>query len=268
MTSFPNVDPDCPTIEFRDLYSKMTMLNSMLGKLRSVNNYLRLPAAAKAERSRDRLDLPTSDPGIDDAIDAAATWLCAAQDNSVTRDGGVARHYSLLTGWGSSYPETTGYIVPTMLSYAALRDDENVRDRAKHMLDWLVSIQFPEGGFQGGRIDSTPVVPVTFNTGQILLGLAAGTAAFGDVYLEPMRRAADWLTETLDDDGCWRKHPTPFARPGEKVYETHVAWGLFEAAQLEPDKPYAKAGLANIHWALGKQRENGWVEDCCLDDPS
>ena len=28
----------------------------------------------------------------------------------------------------------------------------------------------PEGGFQGGRIDSVPVVPVTFNTGQILIG--------------------------------------------------------------------------------------------------
>ncbi len=178
----------------------------------------------------------------------------------------VAGHYSLVDGWSASYPETTGYIVPTIFDVAALRGSDDLRSRALRMLDWLVSIQFPEGGFQGGRIDSKPVVPVTFNTGQILMGLARGAKEV-DRYREPMCRAADWLSETLDHDGCWRKHPTPFAQPGEKAYETHVAWGLFEAARLEPDKPYAKAGLANIHWALGKQRENGWVEDCCLDDP-
>ena len=36
------------------------------------------------------------------------------------------------------------------------------------MLDWLVSIQMPSGAFQGGTIGESPVVPVTFNTGQIL----------------------------------------------------------------------------------------------------
>jgi hypothetical protein len=83
-----------------------------------------------------------------------------------------------------------------------------------------------------------------------------------------MRRAADWLVETQDPDGCWRKHPTPFASPGEKTYETHVAWGLLEAARVEPDRPYADAALANVRWALDRQHDNGWLEDCCLTDPS
>src|SRR5205807_2230505 len=158
-----------------------------------------------------------------------------AQDNSRTRDGGVARDYSLLGGWNSSYPETTGYLVPTLLAYARFKGGpqaDEARGRARRMLDWLVSIQFPEGGFQGGLVDETPRVPVTFNTGQILLGLAAGVEEFGDAYRGPMCRAADWLADTLDPDGCWRKHPTPFAQPGEKAYETHVAWGLLEAARL------------------------------------
>jgi methionyl-tRNA formyltransferase len=135
------------------------------------------------------------------------------------------------------------------------------------MLDWLASIQFPDGGFQGGKIDLRPVVPVTFNTGQILLGLASGVATFGEAYRGPMRKAADWLVSTQDADGCWRKHPTPFAEPGEKAYETHVAWGLFEAARQEPGAPYADAALANIGWALRLQRPNGWVDKCCLSDP-
>lgn len=238
----------------------------ILTPLQNAVAWARLPAEAKAECRRDRRGLPAEDPGIDPSVDAATAWLARAQDRSTSNDGGVARHYSLISGWGTSYPETTGYIIPTMLAAADRRHDDELRRRARRMLDWLVDIQLPGGGFQGGRIDSTPVVPVTFNTGQILLGLAAGVQAFGDTYLAPMRRAADWLVETQDADGCWRKHPTPFAAPGEKAYETHVAWGLFEAERVDPSRGYGEAGAANVRWALGNQRDNGWIDQCCLSD--
>lgn len=136
------------------------------------------------------------------------------------------------------------------------------------MLDWLVAIQLPGGGYQGGLIDSTPVTPVTFNTGQILIGLASGVAQFGDQYKTAMIQAADCLVTTQDTDGCWRSQPTPFAAPGEKAYETHVAWGLFEAARVDNTRGYAKAAMANTHWALKSQKDNGWFEKCCLVDPT
>ena len=135
------------------------------------------------------------------------------------------------------------------------------------MLDWCVAIQFPEGGFQGGKIDSLPRVPVTFNTGQILLGLAAGVEAYGAPYHDAMQRAARWLRDSQDADGCWRRHPTPFAGPGDKAYETHVAWGLFEADGIAPGHGYGAAGLRQVDWALGKQRSNGWFDSNCLDNP-
>jgi hypothetical protein len=227
---------------------------------------LRMPAAALAEKRRDRAGAPLTDPGPERVLDEVIEWLCRAQDNSSSCDDGVARHYSLIDGWASSYPETTGYIIPTFIAYAAWRDRCDLLDRARRMLDWLVRIQLPSGGFQGGKIDSRPVVPVTFNTGQTLLGLAAGEVQFG-AYGEPMRRAADWLVDTQDDDGCWRRYPSPFAGSGEKAYETHVAWGLFEAARLDSGRGYAEAALANIRWMLGLQKENGWLESCCLNDP-
>lgn len=236
-------------------------------KLGHALDWARLPVAAKRAWLADARGLPAHDPGPERAIDEAIAWLGRAQDNSASADGGVARHYSLIKGWGTSYPETTGYIVPTMLAHADWRGDEDTRARARRMLDWLVSIQLADGGFQGGRIDATPVVPVTFNTGQILMGLAAGVVAFGEAYRAPMRAAADWLAKSQDPDGCWRKHPTPFAEPGEKAYETHVAWGLLEAARLEPDRPYGDKALANARWALQWQKPNGWIERCCLNDP-
>jgi hypothetical protein len=230
--------------------------------------FLRLPPAARAEALRDRVGRLPDDPGCERVIDEGLEWLGRAQDRSRTADGGVSRHYSLYTGWGASYPETTGYIVPTMLEGARLRGRDEYRDRARRMLDWLVSIQLPCGGFQGGMIGETPVVPVTFNTGQILIGLAAGAREFGEAYRGPLRRAADWLVATQDPNGCWSRHPTPFAAPGEKAYETHVAWGLFEAERAEPGRGYGEAGLANVRWALTQQRPNGWFANCCLDEPA
>lgn len=241
---------------------------SLLRPLRAVRQYWQLPVAAREASRHDRHGLPNEDPGIEPCVDAGIAWLARAQDRSASHDGGVARHFSLLTGWSTSYPETTGYIVPTLLAYAEWRHDDETRARATRMLDWLRSLQFSEGGFQGGMILEQPVVPVVFNTGQILIGLAAGVRSFGEAYRDSMIRAADWLVSVQDADGCWRRHGSPFAKAGEKAYDTHVAWGLFEAARLEPGRRYAEAAMANVRWALSLQRSNGWFDRCCLTDPS
>ena len=227
-----------------------------------------LPELAKGERARDRAAPLEPDPGIDAAVHGALAWLGRAQDHSATADGGAARHFSLIDGWSASYPETSGYIVPTLIDCAHRYNDAALRDRARRMLDWLVSIQFPEGGFQGSTVDATPRVPVTFNTGQILLGLAAGVREFGDVYRDPMRRAADWLATSQDPDGCWRRHRTPFAKPSDKAYETHVSWGLYEAARIEHNASWVEAANHQVRWAMGKQRPNGWFAENCLTDPA
>ncbi len=222
---------------------------------------------AKAELDADRRGLPLSDPGPEAVIAVCTRWLCMAQDKSASRDGGVARDFSLQKGWATSYPETTGYIIPTMITLARRNGDPTLHERARRMLDWCVAIQFADGGFQGGKIDALPKVPVTFNTGQILIGLAAGAAEYVDPrYLDAMHRAAAWLRDSLDPDGCWRKHPTPFAKPGEKAYETHVAWGLFEAERVAPGHGYGEAGLRQVDWALTKQQPNGWFGSNCLTD--
>jgi hypothetical protein len=153
-----------------------------------------------------------------------------------------------------------------MLAHAQPRTDDLLRGRARRMLDWLVRIQLPGGGFQGGMVNQTPVVPVAFNTGQILIGLAAGVSVFGDVYRQPMLRAANWLVKMQDADGCWSRSPTPFAARGKKAYMTHVAWGLIEAARIEPARKYVDAALRNVRWTLTQQHKNGWFDRCCVGD--
>ena len=230
--------------------------------------YLKLSPEGKKQHLKDREGLPDFDPGPDCAIRKSVEWICLAQDNSVSHDRGVAYRYSLIDGWGSSYPETTGYIVPTIIEYSSNTRDQELLKRAQLMLDWLVSIQLEDGGFKGGQIDAEQNVPVAFNTGQILLGLAAGVRQFGEKYVVPMRRAADWLIRIQDSDGCWRAFPSPYAVKGDKTYDTHIAWSLFEAGQIESSKKYVEAGLSNVRWAIGLQRDNGWFENCCVIDPA
>jgi hypothetical protein len=105
---------------------------------------------------------------------SAAKWICRAQD--AFPDGGVARSYSLaynpyfgLKGWVYSYPETTGYIIPTMFDYAHLTGSDEIFDRAIHMADWECDVQMESGAVQGGTIDQTPT-PAIFNTGQVIFG--------------------------------------------------------------------------------------------------
>jgi hypothetical protein len=240
-------------------------------QLKNIKNRFSRPQLsdlAKGELANDKRGLAAADAGAEAVIAACTAWLCAAQDNSASKDGGVARDFSLLKGWSTSYPETTGYIIPTIIALAKRNNDPLLHARARRMLDWSVAIQFKEGGFQGGKIDATPKVPVTFNTGQILLGLSAGAAEYQDaVYLDAMHRAAAWLRDSLDEDGCWRKYPTPFAKPGEKAYETHVSWGLFEAERVAPGHGYGDAGLRQVDWAISRQLPNGWFGSNCLTDP-
>jgi Squalene-hopene cyclase C-terminal domain len=243
----------------------MSTAGGFLARLRG--RALALPQAARVMAAADRRGAGMHpDPDPDRLVAECVDWLGRAQDRSSSADSGVARHYSPISGWAPSYPETTGYIVPTLLTYAERTGRRDLVDRAKRMLDWLVTIQLGDGAFQGGVVGSVPCVPVVFNTGQILLGLAAGERSLVG-YRDALQRAADWLTTVQDPDGCWRRHGSPFAPPGEKTYDTHVAWGLIEAERILPGEGYGDAALANIRWALTRQHANGWLADCCLSDP-
>src|SRR5882762_7277039 len=76
------------------------------------------------------------DPAHRPHLLAALEWLAAAQD--VTGDGGVARGYSIAwnpyfksRGWQPGYPETTGYIIPTLYEAAQHLDRPDLAARAE-----------------------------------------------------------------------------------------------------------------------------------------
>src|SRR5574343_1324529 len=95
---------------------------------------------------KDKLGLGLTAPSSNRThLDAAIAWLKHAQD--VTGNGGVAQTYLIRSKrWAPSYPETTGYIIPTLYRYATLAGDQDACARALRMADWEIGIQLPGGG--------------------------------------------------------------------------------------------------------------------------
>jgi hypothetical protein len=193
------------------------------------------------------------------SLAAAYGWLCAAQD--ATPDGGVAGWYSLVRGWSPSYPETTGYIIPTFLTYARVMQRPDARERAIRMADWEVDVQLPSGAVRSGVL-GTKVGPAVFNTGQVLFGWVAAYQATGDErYAAAAQRAAEWLCRSQDADGAWRKDLSLLTRSSVQTYNVRAAWGLALAGQVMDEPRWIEAAVKNCDWALRQQQPNGWFRN-------
>lgn len=194
---------------------------------------------------------------IEAAIERAITWLVTANEKMV--DGGFGS-YQMASGWTTSYPETSGYIIPTLLTFGRRRDDETIVIKALRSADWLMSIQKPSGGWQGMRMaDNKP--EVVFNTGQVIRGMnAAYRHTMDEKYLQSAVKAADWLCMVQHPEGFWKKHALMEA---ERVYDSFVAAPLIELFDLTGDEKYRDAAVRNLEWIITeKQLDNGWFTDC------
>lgn len=190
-------------------------------------------------------------------LSAAIDWLCRAQDVRDGRGdaGGVSAGWSFEDGWLPSYPETTGYIIETMLTASTVLRRPELVARAQRMIDWELSIQLPDGTFPGhfGEPGSQPVI---FNTGQIMHGMIAGwTQLQRRECLAAAVRAGHWLADQQDNDGCWRRfehHDTPH------VYNTRATWSLLVTGLIAGETRLVHAAKRNLDWALSQQTQSGW----------
>ena len=190
------------------------------------------------------------------ASENAINWILRAQ--KMFKDDGIGS-YHIVKRWSSSYPETTGYIIPTLIGYGKIYNNEETINSAIRAADWLLQIQKPSGGWQGERLeDSRP--EVVFNTGQVVRGMiAAFEFTEKKKYLTSIVSACDWLCDVQEKEGYWKR----FAfRNVARVYDSYVDAPLLEAYKITGNEKYKIAAIKNLDWILSKQKENGWFEDC------
>ncbi|RIZ65520.1 MAG: hypothetical protein D0531_09285 [Methylococcales bacterium] len=195
----------------------------------------------------------------EDHLKAVIAWIGHAQDQRLgyADEGGVSAGWSFEDGWLPSYPETSGYIIETLLAAAKVLADPTLIVRAERIVDWELSIQNSTGSFPGhfGEVGSKPVI---FNTGQIMHGMIAGYSAFDRIEcLEAAVRAGHWMLSQQDDDGCWRRsehNDTPH------TYNARSAWALLRTGLIANEKLLVESAIKNIHWALTQQTVSAWFK--------
>lgn len=226
--------------------------------IRSAFSYARSFAACLTHGERRALlrahrgQVPTTAVDHQHALREAVGWLMHAQD----RCGGHGiGSFHLVSGWGAPYPETTGYLIPTLLDAARRLAWDAPAERAVRAAEWLLTIQRPDGGWQGGRVgEARP--SIVFNTAQVVRGmLAAHAHTRRDEFLIAARRAADWMVEVQETDGSWRTHNFLGAA---RAYDTYVDAPLLALFTIGGEERYRQAAMRNLTWVLAQQRTNGW----------
>ena len=190
----------------------------------------------------------------EEILNSLILWILNAQ----RADGGIAAYYSLLTGYSESYPEVTGYIIPTLYEFACPTRDDRMRAAAERATRWLLSLQMPSGAFPGG-LYGAEAQPSVFNTGQILQGLVRASIETKDVDTRNAAiAAADWLVAVQQPDGSWSG---PGAYQGAShAYYSMVSWALAELSECDSDQRYGLAAEKNLAWVLSHFQPSGWVD--------
>lgn len=200
---------------------------------------------------------------------AAVLWLLRAQ--GATPDDGVSLGYfpcdkEAGSGWRASYPETTGYIITSLLAFAKKFDETATAAAAMRMAAWEVAVQMPSGAVQGGPVCApAQQTAAAFNTGMVLDGWCSAYSYSGDPkLLEAARRAADFLVNDLDESAYFKTNGA-FVSSGEiKTYTCLCAWAIYRFGATVGEEHYKAAAVRAIEAALHQQQPNGWFAHNCL----
>lgn len=202
----------------------------------------------------------------------AINWLKRAQD--ATPDAGVSRGFSLVKtgksnplGWQPSYPETTGYIIPTMIEASKILNDPDLLRRAKLMADWELQIMFPDGAVHGGNICEKPNRAI-FDTGQVIRGLKAIYLQTNQKkYLEAAIKSATWILENENNrGGKWTENIAKCVSSRATTYNIYAIVPIVELGIAINNSDFKALGFRTGQFTIKMQNENGWFKNCDFEE--
>lgn len=188
------------------------------------------------------------------ALASVSQWIVNAQRDN----GGIPAYYSLLSGHSASYPEVTGYLIPTLYDLGKATGNTKAFLAAEHATDWLLTQQMDNGAFPAGLEGRSGSASV-FNTGQILQGLVRAWTETGRADLRHAALSAgNWLVEAQGADGSW--FGASAYQGKSHSYYSMVAWALALLAEKSRDERYGVAAERNMDWVLLHLRPSGWID--------
>lgn len=191
----------------------------------------------------------------DHALQNIFQWIEASF--RATNDGGSSAYYTVGRGWKSSYPETTGYLIPTLYDYADYSQNSKWSDLANSAGSWLLSIQFENGAWQGGQVDSD-IGERVFNSAMILDGIIECYERENDPkYLDSALKGLKWLVSCIGDDGVLSQHNISAGGSFDLLSLACMAraWQYLEGSEREDTLSEIRRSVS-AHLEL--QNANGW----------
>lgn len=180
-------------------------------------------------------------------INNAVKWLLNSQIN------GYRHSFHFVYGWQKEYPETTGYIIPSLLEVYKKTKDEEIYNSVKKAVKWLKEIQNSDGSFndlQGNK--------QIFDTGQILIGFNYIYENFPEFDIKDnLIKAIEWLVLVQNEDGSFTKFSYNNL---PHTYYSRVGAAILKSGFLLDDKSIKESGIKNIEWVMSNQLENGFFK--------
>jgi squalene-hopene cyclase-like protein len=193
------------------------------------------------------------------ALDRCVEWLC--QSHEATGRRGSSKGYSLLHGWLPAYPETTGYVLGTLLQYGERSGGRSdLEERAREMGSWELEIQELDGGIMQGHVETTPRRSIVFNTGQVLHGWVDLLERGHSGYEAAAERAGDFLVRNLRSDGTWSPDVEYAGIP--HTYNSRVAWAMVRWGLHTESEAMTDAAARQLDWVCEQQDADGWFRNC------
>ena len=163
----------------------------------------------------------TQQPDLHAHLRASYNWI---ERSCSPRSGGARAYYTPLRGWGKTYPQVTGCLIPTVLRIGTTLGSRHSDALARRFGDYLLDIQHPEGAWHGGMWPARRSTPLNhFTTAQIVQGLCALSRHTGDSrWIDSANRAASWIARTLEGES--------------PAYYTQISWPLLELWSISGDE--------------------------------
>ncbi len=194
--------------------------------------------------------------GKDKLVNALCQNLSWLEKSILRNKGNGSSAYRNVFGvWSHVYPETTGYIIPTLLKAAGFLHEEKWDKISQTLIDYLLSIQNDDGSFWQTNKNKTPFV---FDSSQILLGLCSYNSKDNRVS-QAIKKSQNWLLGQLNNDGQFVDHN--FTRAYNPSYYSRIIWAILFADKRLNTKPDPKS-IAALNRILNLQNENGSFNDC------
>lgn len=206
---------------------------------------------------------------VEDYLKEVVDWVLSAQN--ACKNNGIPAQYRLYKGFDNPYPETSGYMITSLLAVYNYFRDETYKVSAVKVADWLVSRQLDNGAMRCNIEHPTSIFDKNsrgvgdskvflFDCGAILEGLTNMWRQIPeDRYRLSAIRLGDYMISNQEGDGLWQKD---LYFPYFGTHQTRTMCALINAGKTFNKSEYIDSALRCLNKLKSNVKPNAYITNC------